>query len=162
MIKENVMSVEELKNNFNFEDFKQEALKGYLKNNLDRYLDMQSDYRLLALVESIVLRCTLYFEDIISTYNMWSLDLSDNEKAIRLKYNLYISRNKHLDVVAYNLSFLREENGVYTFEFNEYNVPLFDEEKEMEQKHDMEVGRFMLHCCVDLLNNLLQEQEVEK
>lgn len=152
-------SVEELKNNFCFEDFKQEVLNDYLKKTLDRYVNMKNRNRLLNLVEIIGIRCATYFQNSISTYDIWSLDSGDDERSIHLEYNLYTLRNNHLRFKNYILAFLEEENGIFTFEYDELNNTVCNEKEEKQLNHDMEVGRFMLQCCADLLNDLLQGVE---
>lgn len=59
-------------------------------------------------------------------------------------------------------AYLEEKNGIYDFEYSMFNATVTNQKKVKQLKDDMEVGRFMLQCCADLLNNLLQEQEVEK
>ena len=72
MEKQEVISIEELKQGFCSETMKQGFLwSGYSKNQLDDYLKTRKERDLLYLVYSLMNRCDLYFKKMVCTYDMW-------------------------------------------------------------------------------------------
>ena len=67
--------------------------------------------------------------------------------------------NNHLDKKDSIVAYLEHEDDTYVLDFKEYKMTVCEERKR-QRDHDMEVGRFILQCYVDLLNDLLQEVEI--
>ena len=90
---------------------------------------------------------------------MWIVDTNlYGESSFCLVYTIY-TNNNNLDKKDSIVAYLEHEDGTYFLDFNEYETTVCKERKR-QHKHDMEVGRFILQCYVDLLNNLLQEVEI--
>ena len=163
MAKQKVISFEELKENFCLETTKQRFLDFEpAKNNLNNYLKTRKEVDLQQLVGSVLIQCKSYFEKNVCTNNIWNLDTFFSIGLLRITYAIYIMENNHLYRKDYMFAYLEEKNGIYDFEYSMFNATVTNQKKVKQLKDDMEVGRFMLQCCADLLNNLLQEQEVEK
>ncbi len=162
MIKQKVISIEELKENFSLETTKQRFLDFKpAKNNLDNYLKTRKEVDLQELVGSVMIQCKSYFENFVCTNDMWNIDISFFCGLLRITYTIYIMENNHLYMKDYMFAYLEEKNGIYDFEYSMFNATVTNKKKAKQLKDDMEVGRFMLQCCADLLNDLLQGQEVE-
>lgn len=160
MTKQKVVSLEELKGNFCLETTKQKFLDFKpAKDNLDNYLETRKEIELQLLVGSVLIQCKSYFEDIVCTNDIWCLDTFFSFGLLQINYTIYIMENNHLDRKDYILAYLEKKNGIYDFECNMFNATVTDQKKAKQLKNDMEVGRFMLQCCADLLNNLLQGVE---
>lgn len=163
MTKQKVVSLEELKENFSLEITKQRFLDFKpAKDNLNNYLKTRKEVDLQNLVGSVMIQCKSYFENFVCTNDMWNIDISFFCGLLRITYTIYIMENNHLDTKDYIFAYLEEKNDIYDFECSMYNATVTDQKKAKQLKNDMEVGRFMLQCCTDLLNDLLQEQGVEK
>lgn len=162
MVKEKVISIKELKENFCLETLKRDFLSfDCAKNNLDNYLDTRQEVDLQQLVGSILIQCKSYFEKNVCTNDIWNLDTFFSIGLSRITYSIYIMENNHLYMKDYILAYLKKKNDIYNFEYSMFNATNHNEKEAKQLNHDMEVGRFMLQCCADLLNNLLQEQEVK-
>ncbi|MCR0200980.1 hypothetical protein MKC79_09685 [[Clostridium] innocuum] len=162
MAKKKVVSFKELKENFCLETLKRDFLDfDCAKNNFDNYLKTHKQGDLRQLVNSVKIKCNSYFEGYICTNDMWNLDFDYASYSLHLTYKIYTVINNHLNTKDYISAFLNEENGIYILECHQFNAMTHNEKEAKQLNHDMEVGRFMLQCCVDLLNNLLQEQEVK-
>lgn len=159
MIKQKVISFEELKENFCLETMKQKFLDfGLAKNNLDNYLKSREERDLRHLFYSVMILCDSYFKKNVCTYDMWNVksELYGDSLSLCLVYTIYTMNNNNLRKEDNIVAYLEQENGIYLFDFNEY---IFCKERKIQRMHDMEVGRFMLQCYADLLNGLLQEVE---
>lgn len=162
MAKQKVISFEELKENFCLETTKQRFLDFEpAKNNLNNYLKTRKEVDLQQLVGSVLIQCKSYFKKNVCTNDMWNIDISYSCGLMRITYTIYIMENNHLSEKAYMFAYLEEKNGIYDFEYSMFNATFTNKKKAKQLKGDMEVGRFMLQCCADLLNNLLQKQEVK-
>lgn len=161
MEKQKVISIEDLKEDFFLETMKQEFLwSGSSKNQLDHYLKTRKECDLLYLVYSIMNQCNLYFKKIVCTYDMWIVDTRlYGESSFCLVYKIYTMNNNNLDKIASIVAYLEQEDGTYFIDFNEYKTTVCKDRKR-QRNHDMEVGRFILQCYVDLLNDLLPEAEI--
>ena len=161
MEKQEVISIEELKQGFCSETMKQGFLwSGHSKNQLDDYLKTRKERDLLYLVYSLMNRCDLYFKKMVCTYDMWIVNTRlYGESSFCLVYTIYTMNNNHLDKKDSIVAYLEHEDGTYVLDFKEYKMTVCEERKR-QRDHDMEVGRFILQCYVDLLNDLLQEVEI--
>ena len=163
MAKTKVVSIKELKENFCLETLKRDFLDfDCAKNSFDNYLKTHKQEDLRRLVDSVRIECNSYFDNFVCTYDMWSLGFGYGDYSPHLTYKIYTVNNNHLNTRDYISAFLNEENGIYTFRCEQFNAIIHNEKEVKQHNHDMEVGRFMLQCCADLLNNLLQQQGVEK
>lgn len=105
-------------------------------------------------------RCDLYFKKMVCTYDMWIVNTRlYGESSFCLVYTIYTMNNNHLDKKDSIVAYLEHEDDTYVLDFKEYKMTVCEERKR-QRDHDMEVGRFILQCYVDLLNDLLQEVEI--
>ena len=111
-------------------------------------------------VYSLMNRCDLYFKKMVCTYDMWIVNTRlYGESSFCLVYTIYTMNNNHLDKKDSIVAYLEHEDDTYVLDFKEYKMTVCEERKR-QRDHDMEVGRFILQCYVDLLNDLLQEVEI--
>ena len=156
-----VISIEELKQGICLETMKQKFLwSDFSRNQLGGYLKSRKECDLLYLVYSVMNRCNLYFKKIVCTYDLWIVDTNlYGESSFCLVYTINTNNNNNLDKRDSIVAYLEHEDGTYFLDFNEYETTVCKERKR-QRNHDMEVGRFILQCYVDLLNELLQEVEI--
>ena len=161
MTKQKVVSIEELKENFCLDTMKQKFLDFKLsKNNLDNYLKSREERDLRYLLYSAMVQCNSYFKKNVCTNDIWDVKselYGDFDLlSLELEFSIYTMNNNNLRKEDYVIAYLEQENGIYYFDIHEYT---FCDERKKQRMHDMEVGRFMLQCYADLLNDLLQEAE---
>lgn len=160
MKKQKVISVKELKENFCLETIKQDFL-GFepARDNLDNYLKTRKEYDFRYLVNSVMIQCDFYFKEIVCTNDMWKVDSRLSSKSsLCLEYGIYTVNNNKLRKENFIITYLQQEDGIYFLELNEYLMTA-GKARKRQSDHDMEVGRFILQCYVDLLNEVLQEAE---
>lgn len=153
-----VVSIKKLKEDLHLERMVQYFLKRY-SDDLDEYVytRKKSDLGKLLYDVQLVL-CCYHFNDYVCTNDIWQIDYHYYNKSPRLTYTVYYVFDNHLCTKSWIRAILHydKENDIYTFKYDSFEPCGYDIEDEKRSKHDLEVGKFMLQCCLDLLNDLLR------
>lgn len=152
-----VVSIKKLKEDYCLESMVRYFLKSH-SDVLDGYLmtGKKSDLGEILFYVQLLLDA-YYFNHNVCTYDIWHIDYQYYNKLPRLTYTVYNVFNNHLNIESWIRASLHydEENDIYTFKYHSIDSCCYDNKREKQVKHDIEVGKFMLQCCIDLLNELL-------